>query len=167
MCNKSILSHPNTPRMPRTMTIIPLRTCLKTRLYLLLLQNIERLWVCKLRIHTSSDQYGNNMYRGRLQGSLETTNSNLLELLDDDDRYKKNGVQKSGITYILYIYTKTHILIRKSCMSFSNVFWYIESVLVNDINNIRLNKWLYLLLKSWHFPLPRFGQNSDDMLLST
>ena len=31
-------------------------------------------------------------------------------------------------------------------MSFFNVFCFIESVLVYDINNIRLNKWLFLYL---------------------
>jgi len=65
---------------------------------------------------------------GRLQGSLETTNSDLLELLDDADKYKKIDVQKSGTAYSLYIYTRTHILIRKSRMSLFNVFCFIQSV---------------------------------------
>ena len=39
--NKSILSHPSTTSMPRTITKIPLQTCLKTHLYLVLLQNID------------------------------------------------------------------------------------------------------------------------------
>jgi len=38
------------------------------------------------------------------------TNSDLLELLDDDDYYNKNDVRKSRTAYILYIYTRTHIL---------------------------------------------------------
>jgi len=63
-----------------------------------------------------------------------------------------------------------------------NVFFIIESVLVNNINNVCLNKWsylylvgtsffkqkifrFYLLLKSWHFPLMRFGQNSNDICI--
>ena len=79
------------------------------------------------------------------------------------------------------IYTRKHILIRKSRTSFFNVFCSIERVLVNDINKVRLNKEVnvylvgisfleqklfsfYLLLKSWHFPDTRFGQNSDDIL---
>jgi len=69
-------------------------------------------------------------------------------------------------------------------MSFFNVFCFSESVLVYDINNVHLNKSLFLylvgisfleqiifsfyhLLKSWYFRLTRFGQNRDDMLQST
>ena len=93
-------------------------------------------------------------------------------------------MRKSRIAYILYIYTSTYILIRKSLMSFFNVFCFSESVLVYDINNVHLNKSLFLylvgisfleqiifsfyhLLKSWYFQLMRFGQNRDDMLQST
>ena len=125
-------------------------------------------------------QFGNKSCKGRLQGSLETTNSDLLELLDDNDEYLKYGVRKSWVAYILCIYTRTHILIQKSRMSFFNVFCFIESDLVYDINKVRLNKYVflylvgisfleqqifsfYLLLKSWHFPHTRFGQNNDDM----
>ena len=93
-------------------------------------------------------------------------------------------MRKSRIAYVLYIYTSTYILIRKSLMSFFNVFCFSESVLVYDINNVHLNKSLFLylvgisfleqkifsfyhLLKSWHFQLTLFGQNRDDMLQST
>ena len=121
-------------------------------------------------------QFGNTSCRDRLHGSLEMFNLDLLELLNDDDYYNKNDVRKSRTAYILYIYTRTHILMRKSRMSFFNVFCFLESVLVYDINNVRLNKWsflylvgilflelfnCYLLLKS--FPLTWFGQNSADM----
>ena len=46
--------------------------------------------------------------------------------------------------FSLYIYTRTQI--SKSRMSFFNVFCFIESVLVKYINNVHLNKWLYLYL---------------------
>ena len=38
------------------------------------------------------------------------------------------------------VYIRTHNVIKKSRMSFINVFCFIERVLVNDINDVRLNK---------------------------
>ena len=60
----------------------PIRNLFKCTLPGNLHSHIYTILLFKFHKHS---QFGNKSCRGRLQGSLKTTNSDLLELLDDDD----------------------------------------------------------------------------------